>query len=622
MCGIAGILGLEGLSDVSKKAELLINGLSHRGPDAFGHFKDEEVLLVQTRLSIIDLDTRSHQPFYDPEGRYVLVFNGELYNYREVKQKLPDYRFVTESDTEVLMAAWKQWGLECVHQFNGMFAIAMWDRQTQTLFLVRDRLGIKPIYFYRGDQHYLFSSEIRAMLDTGLVPRKLASEYLSEYLRYQTVHAPRTLIQDVLLIPPGQYLQIQGENISEGKYWDLAENTQQFSGNEQDAKNNISRLLTEAVERRLVSDVPLGAFLSGGIDSSLLVGIASERLDKKLDTFSITFEENEFSEAPYSRLIAKKFSAQHHELELSAAGFLKDIPKALSAMDHPSGDGPNSYMVSQAVKKAGITVALSGLGGDELFAGYPFFTRYHSLQSKRFLLSYPKYIRQLIAKPIEWLKSYVSGQKMAETLLLPYFTIPHVYPINRRVLSEKWVKQLLSHPSDLDLMKQGLMNLFEFGNPAASLPLLSQVSVAEISTYMQHVLLRDTDQMSMAHALEVRVPFLDYKLVEYVMGIPDALKYPKFAKSLLVESFDGLLPDEIVHRPKMGFVLPWDQWMREELKPLCEEGLEYLSQSEYFSAKGVTSLYAHFLKGDKTISWSRVWPLVALGTWMKNNRIE
>ena len=299
-----------------------------------------------------------------------------------------------------------------------------------------------------------------------------------------------------------------------------------------------------------------------------------------------------------------------------------DIPNAMAAIDHPSGDGPNSFMVSQAVKKAGITVALSGLGGDELFAGYPFFTRYLSLQSKRFLLSYPKYVRQIAAKPIAWFKGGISGEKTAETLLLPYFTLPYVYPINRRVLSEKWVGRLLTSQVQQDALKQDLADGFGFGKSANQLPMLSQVSVAEMSTYMQNVLLRDTDQMSMAHALEVRVPFLDYELVEFVLGISDELKYPKYAKSLLVESFAGLLPDEIVHRPKMGFVLPWEGWLKNELRPLVEEGLDVLGQTAYFDKRQTQRLFQAFLNGDSAITWSRVWPLVALGIWMKHNSIE
>ena len=622
MCGIAGVYGLEGIADKQWLSDNLAKSIEHRGPDASNSFVDDHVILVHTRLSILDLDARSNQPFIDKSGRYVLVFNGELYNYKEVKKSLPEYAFNTESDTEVLLAAWIKWGADCVHRFNGMFAFSIWDKEKKELFIVRDRLGIKPVYFYQGDRSFVFGSELRALLNTGLVPRKLAQQNLPEYLKYQTVHAPRTLVQDVHLIPAGSYLKISDANVSEHSFWKAEEQVITKKVVADSVKKETKELLINAVDQRLISDVNIGAFLSGGIDSSLLVGIIRKELNKPIDTFAITFDEKEFSEAKYSRIVANHFQTNHHEIELSSNDFKEKIPKALLAMDHPSGDGPNSYTVSEAVKKEGITVALSGLGGDELFAGYPFFKRHLDLQQKKYLLSFPPFVRGMIGNLIKQIKPGTSGQKIAETLTLPYFSLAYTYPINRRVLPEMWINKLLGLEGQRDILSQEINELFLFGSHGSRLPELSKVSLVELTTYMQNVLLRDTDQMSMAHALEVRVPFLDDRLVSHCLSISDKLKYPKYPKSLLIESFEGLLPDEVVHREKMGFVLPWENWLRGDLKGLVDESFNYLIHSPYFKEKALVDLLSSFEKRTGGINWSRIWPLVTLGFWMKQNEIS
>ena len=622
MCGIAGIIGLEGVDDKSALADRLQRAMHHRGPDANGAYMDENVILSHTRLSILDLDERSNQPFTGNQDRFVLVFNGELYNYKSVKEQLNDYDFQTTSDTEVLHAAWLKWGVQCVHHFNGMFAFAIWDKQEKELFIVRDRMGIKPVYFYRGDKHMVFGSEIRTLLSSDLVPRKLAEENLPEYLKYQTVHSPRTMVKNVFLIPSGSYLKISDAQVIEHSYWKPEEQVEERKVDEISSKNQTKELLTQAVEKRLVSDVKVGAFLSGGIDSSLLVGIIAKELNKSIDTFSITFEEEEFSEAKYSRLITKQFKSNHHEIELSADHFKDKIPNALLAMDHPSGDGPNSYVVSEAVKKEGITVALSGLGGDELFAGYPFFKQHLALQQKKYLLSYPPFIRNGIGELMKWLKPGIQGQKIAETLALPYFDLAYSYPINRRVLPQNWIDDLLNTNVKNDVLSEEINYRFQYGSYASRLPELSKVSLVELSTYMQNVLLRDSDQMSMAHALEIRVPFLDHELVSHALSVSDKLKNPVYPKSFLVESFKGLLPDEIVHREKMGFVFPWEQWLRKDLNPLLEDGFSFLSETPYFSSDALVELKKAFQVNKNGINWSRVWPLVTLASWMKNNDIK
>ncbi|GAB5539354.1 MAG: asparagine synthase (glutamine-hydrolyzing) [Salibacteraceae bacterium] len=618
MCGIAGIFGVEGLSEPRIILERMNDALSHRGPDAEGTYLDDLVALGHRRLSIIDLSNEANQPFYSSDKRYVLVFNGELYNFQDLKHQLPDYDFKTNSDTEVLLAAFIKWGTASFQLLNGMFAFALYDTIDHKMWLVRDRVGIKPLYYAEQDTTIVFSSEIRSILKSGLVNRTLNKSVLYEYLQYQCVHAPRTLVKNVKMLEAGAFLELSDSGITHETYWKpwISEHS---DTDEIRVKKNIRDLLTKSVERRLVADVPLGAFLSGGIDSSLIVGIASERLGKSIDTFNVAFAEAEFSEAKYARLVAKRFNTNHHEIQLNPSDFLNALPEALSSIEHASGDGPNSWIVSRETKKQGITVAISGLGGDELFAGYDVFKQIPSIADRSWLLSFPKFMRRLIGSAVQQRMGVSRGGKFKEILTADYFDLEHLYPIFRKVLLDRQANALLNNPIAHNGVAALISDLEQY--PAFErLPVLSRISVAEMNSYMQNVLLRDTDQMSMAHALEVRVPFLDHELVEYCMHIPDKLKFPHSPKALLVNSFKDLLPEEVIHREKMGFVLPWEAWMKNELKPFCEERLEILAQLEAFQSESVFKLWQLFL--SEQISWSRVWPLVVLGDWIKQNEIE
>ncbi|MBL4705514.1 MAG: asparagine synthase (glutamine-hydrolyzing) [Flavobacteriales bacterium] len=623
MCGIVGIVGLKGIKKPEQVLNQMVQKMKHRGPDDNSTWIKEDVAFGHARLSIIDLGDQSNQPFTSEDGRYTIVFNGEIYNYQELKKTL-DYPFRTNSDTEVLLAAYIKWGADCCRMLNGMFAFAIHDNEENEVFIARDRLGIKPLYFYNATDNFVFASEIRSLLECPIVPRKISQDALVDYLRYQTVQAPNTILKDVEMLPPGHYIKVAEDDIEIGKYWDLVENRDR-SGlrmSRDEVKIEIRSKLLTAVERRLVANVPFGAFLSGGIDSSALVGLMSESATD-VKTFSITFEEAEFSEAKYARMVAEKFGTDHTEIQLSPTDFLKDLPDALNAMDHPSGDGPNTYIVSKATKEAGVTMVLSGLGGDELFAGYDIFKRSVELHNKRWLQSFPKVARKGIGGALKMIKPSVASNKINEILRADKMHFEYTYPISRQVLLDKQILTLLNREKLPDNWVFDTVNdLVGEKTSGIELPLLSKVSVAEISTYMQNVLLRDTDQMSMNSALEVRVPFLDHELVEFAIGIPDDLKFPNYPKQLLVESLGDLLPDEIVHRPKMGFVLPWEQWMKGELKTFCEERLMSLAKKPFMSQMALEDLWNRFLKGDKEITWSRLWYLVVLENWMVENDIE
>lgn len=625
MCGINGIYNIRKLSQPEELLREMNLTSKHRGPDYTGSYADQDVVLGHNRLSIIDLEASSNQPFVSEDGNLVLVFNGEIYNYREIRNILaPKYNFKTEGDTEVVLAAYQKWGPACLNHFNGMFAMAIWDKTKRELFLSRDRLGIKPLYYYDNLEQFAFSSEIRSLLTLPFLEKKINEDALVDYLRYGTVHAPRTMINGIRMLMPGHYCLLNEDGIKISQYWNINvhHSTESYNQNYDQVKNRTKELFFESVSRRLVSDVPFGAFLSGGIDSSAIVGAMSSVSDQKIDTFSVTFAEEAFSEAKYAKIIAKKFNTSHHEIKLTPEDFLKDLPEAVASIDHPSMDGPNSFVISKATKQAGVTVALSGLGGDELFGGYDIFKRAYSLLDKKWMMSFPLMFRKGLGSGLKLIKPGIASDKIKKTITSKYLELPYYYPINREILDDEKIHYLLNfHNYPDNAVHEILQHGIGIGSSGAKVPFLSRVSYAEINTYMQNVLLRDTDQMSMAHALEVRVPFLDHKLVEYIYGIRDDFKYPSTPKKLLIDSLGDLLPDEIVNRPKMGFTFPWEIWLKNELKDYCSEGLNYLKEMNLFNERGIDDIWVSFLQGNKKITWSRVWTLVVLGQWLKKHQI-
>lgn len=626
MCGINGIFGIENKEKSASFLHDMNKAMAHRGPDDEGVYSNSYIALSQRRLSIIDLSSNGHQPMWSNDNRLCIVYNGELYNYKELKFDLErarnnsnekPYHFKTNTDTEVILAAFLRWGKDCLHQFNGMFAFAIWDTQTEHLFIARDRMGIKPLYYARNNNVLAFSSEIRALLKSQIVSPKLNNLALSDYIRYQTAFAPHTLIKDVFMLLPGHYIETSRNNFNIKQYWNINSfvNKTDEDTSYSEVCQKVKNLFEKSVKRRLISDVPFGAFLSGGIDSSAVVGMMSKVSNTKVKTFSVIFDEGQFSEAKYARLIAEKFNTEHHEIKLSPNDFKNEVNDALLATDHPGGDGPNTYVVSKATKNAGITMALSGLGGDELFAGYDIFKRSLKLEKLKWLAAIPGI--SVAAQINKMIRPGIAADKIAELFALNSFNLRNTYPLARQVFLEEQINKILRNKVE----KSSIHEIIKHIN-LKNKNILSAVSIAEISTYMQNVLLRDTDQMSMAHALEVRVPFLDYELIEYVVGLPDKFKIPTSPKKLLVDSLGDMLPPEIVNRPKMGFTLPWKEWLKTDLKPLCEDNLQKLAQNPYFDGKEIESLWKRFLNNDPHITWSRIWYLVSLQHWISTNNIE
>ncbi|HEX8514881.1 MAG TPA: asparagine synthase (glutamine-hydrolyzing) [Bacteroidia bacterium] len=629
MCGINGIYGLKNVQTAKEKIAMMNTCMKHRGPDDEGDFVEENIALGHRRLSIIDLSAAGHQPMVSFDKRYHIVYNGELYNYRQLKFELQRvitgsgqqaYLFQTNTDTEVIIAAYARWGADCLKRFNGMYAFAIWDILEKKLFIARDRLGIKPLYYFFTNGVFAFSSELRSLLAGNIIPRRVDPEGLKDYLRYQTVHAPNTMVKGVKMLMPGHCVTISDADVKIREYWSLTDNISEGSKGKsyQEVCSDVNSLLTSAVERRLIADVPFGAFLSGGIDSSAVVGLMNKVSSEKVRTFSVTFDESEFSEAKYAQLIAKKFNTDHHEIKLSPADFLKELPNALKAMDHPSGDGPNTYIVSKATKAAGITMALSGLGGDELFAGYDVFKRSLELNKKNWLNLVPRGVRSMGGSILTEMKKGVASEKIAALLRQPKINFDSFYALSRQVLMDEQISEILNAGT----LSGNSVSKIITDQDMTHLPQITKVSIAEISTYMQNILLRDTDQMSMALALEVRVPFIDYTLVEYVLGVPDKFKSTASPKKLLVDSLGDILPEEVVNRPKMGFTFPWKNWMKNELKQFCEQRMISLSRRKMFNERGVMKLWTDFLSDDPRVTWSRIWYLVVLENWLTENSIE
>lgn len=621
MCGISGIFGLEDISDPKGLVNSMNQALSHRGPDAQGIYLQEEVCLGHRRLSIIDVDTSSDQPFVDPKGRYLLVYNGEIYNFRELKAQLVNWEFRTHSDTEVLMAAYDQWGLECLSLFNGMFAFALWDREEKKLIIARDRLGIKPLYFALKGKSLIFASELRAILATGLIKPKLDRFSLSDFVQYQTVHDQRTILSGMEMLPPAHVLILHDNEQTLKSYWRPEPLSLRIPSSREEVVKALRTKLESAVALRLVADVPFGAFLSGGIDSSAIVALMSKHSDTQVNTFSVTFDEGEYSESRYAQQVAHLYHTAHTEIRLSPEDFLDNLPKALDHMDHPSGDGPNSFIVSKVTKEAGVTMALSGLGGDELFTGYGLFQQTSSLLDKKWIEIYPMFLRRLLANVLKMVKKDAPGEKMASILTLQWMDLLHIYPEMRKVLPDHIIEDLLNLSRGMERFSMP-RQMRNWQGDWKSWPRMSQISWAEMNTYMRDVLLRDTDQMSMAHGLEVRVPFLDHRLVEFVLALPDEYKQGTSTKALLVDAMGKDLPREIVYRPKMGFTLPWEYWMKGPLKAFCEQHITALGQRGILNERVLQDIWKGFIKGDKRYTYSRLWHFVVLEYWMTKNHVS
>jgi asparagine synthase (glutamine-hydrolysing) len=620
MCGIAGILPFR--KEIGPQAiQKMTEALKHRGPDATGYYCDEYIQLGHTRLSIIDLEHSADQPMWDCDKRYVIVFNGEIFNYQELRRKLSDYPFRTNSDTEVILAAYRKWGNDFVRHFNGMFAFAIWDTVEKELLLVRDRLGIRPFYVHIADNHLVFASEIRSILASGLVAPKLDKSAVQDMLSFQSVGHPVTIIEDIVQVEAGTIMRIKNGQVSKHLYWNFFRREVDFDfADEKGVQKQVRNLLFRAVERRLVSDVPVAAFLSGGIDSSAVVGMMAEVGSTPPNTFTISMRESDFDESHYAELVAKKYNTKHNRVLLEPEYFLDALPEGLDRMDTPSGDGMNTYIVSKVVRRDGFKVALTGAGGDELFAGYPFFKRFTQFKRLGAALGGANWLRKPVAKVLQGITTTARAERIVGLVADTKSSIVNFYPQCRRILTPGLLRKL----TRMDVYAESLISrkLRQYQTELEELPWLSQVSAADFMGYTQSTMMKDNDQCSMAVALELRQPFFDHELIEFMMAVPDKFKYPVYPKKLLVDALGDLIPHEVVHRPKQGFLFPWKYWMKKELRGFCEKYLERIGQRDFVNHTQLMLHWKKFLQGDTSVRWMEIWLFVILEYWLEKNGVE
>lgn len=584
----------------------------HRGPDDCGIVSCGEVHLGNTRLAIIDTSTAGHQPMNDPESGNWITYNGETYNFKDLHRELADDTWVSNTDTEVVLRAYAKWGIDAFRKLRGMFAFAIWDDQKQTLVLARDPLGIKPLYYYADDEQFIFASELRALLASGVVPRKLSTAGVDSYLANGSIEEPLTIVEGVRQLLPGHCLQVNRElELRDVEF--AIPNSKSVDGNRDDAVARLRSELEESVRVHLVSDVPLGVFLSGGMDSSALVALLSRVSDQQPKTFSVVFDEAAYTEAPFSRAVAERFNTDHSEIRLSEDRLLDILPTAINAIDQPTMDGVNTFVVSSAVKREGITVALSGLGGDELFAGYPSFRR--ALKFGAMPQASKCFLRAASGVGKFALNGSVQREKFWQ-LLNSDGGPEDVYRISRQLFSTDAVTGLTGREASNHL-SNGCRHDSDIVNA---------ISRLEMRGYMTNTLLRDTDAMSMAHSLEVRVPFVDVKLIDYVLSLPGEWKIGAGGgpKPLLADAMSDLLPHEFMARPKMGFTLPFEKWMQGKMRAEISAVLEDEKRLSLvgLNAEMVGKVWRKFLQSPKAVGWSRPWAIYVLAKWCEINGVS
>ncbi|HVF99686.1 MAG TPA: asparagine synthase (glutamine-hydrolyzing), partial [Chloroflexia bacterium] len=614
------------LPDLAERLETMAQAMAHRGPDDQGISvaPGDRAGLVNRRLAIRDLSPAGHMPM--GSGSLCITYNGEIYNAQELRSELEGigYQFCSNSDTEAILHGYAAWGAGVVHKLRGMFAFAILDRRADNpegrLFVARDRLGIKPLYYAETSQAFVFASELKALISSGLVGREINPAGLAGYLMLGSVPNPLTIYRDARALEPGCTLTIEaGSAPTIRRYWSLPKGeTEQISTGE--AVERVRALLEEAVRIRLVSDVPLGAFLSGGLDSSAVVALMRKATDGPIRTCSMVFEEAGYSEAPYARAMAQAAGAEHYERVVTAEDVAGEMDRIMWAMDQPTIDGVNTYFVSQTAREAGLTVALSGLGGDELFGGYANTFRGvpQMLKALRLTRAVPGG-GVLAQSAIGLLPDRERWGRVGDALLRPP-SLASAYMTRRGLFSPGEVKALLA-PDVWREAARAFDTTRHIGQRAGSTrqagagdEVFAWVSRAELSTYTHHQLLRDTDVMSMAHSLEVRVPLLDHVLVETVLRMPTSVKVNGVGpKSLLLKAMGDDLPEAVkARRAKQGFTFPFDKWLRGPLRGYVNEGGER-DNNPMLRAEAVKGVQRAFRQGK--VHWSRAWALAVLRAW-------
>ena len=630
MCGILGFLTPR-VADIPDLAVLrsMRDSLVHRGPDDSGEFirpvddRGPFVFLGHRRLSIIDL-AGGHQPLSNENETVWVIFNGEIYNFLELRSRLEalGHRFRTNSDTEVVVHAYEEYGERCFRHFNGMFAIGIWDETRRRLLLARDRFGKKPLYYSFVKGNFLFASELKALIAYPNFSRQINPLSFTKYLFFEYVPSPHTIFKEANKLPPASYLIFEKNGIRVIEFWspfDSGKIAEQLSEGEIEAK--IVELLRQSVRRRLISDVPLGVFLSGGIDSSAITAFAQEEVPGKVRTFSIGFEDPSFDESTYASFASKYLKTDHHQQVMKPADLLHLVPQLPDILDEPMADASilPTYLLSKFTRQH-VTVALGGDGGDELFAGYPTYLAHQMARQYEFFLTHSRPILSFLGNllPVSdnnisfdfKVKKFLSGIGYPEGIRNFIWLGSFSFPELKRVLPP----ELCSHVDPVQIMEE--VDGYQKGFPLEDKTTLLQY--LDMKLYLQDDILVKVDRASMACSLEVRAPFLDYELVEFVMNLPSSLKLRRFtSKYLLKKVMKDFLPKEVINRKKKGFGVPIAKWVKGPLRELFGDLLSYdrIKQEGFLNPDYVTCLLRDHLANKKD-NRKQLWTLLVWELWV------
>ena len=647
MCGIAGAIG--GIdTELTRAVQLASEQQRHRGPDDDGSWESGRsgqagAMFGFRRLAIIDLSPDGHQPMIDAATGNAIVFNGEIYNYQELRRELEGLgnEFVSRSDTEVILKAYASWGADAIGRLRGMFALAIWDSRDRTVLLARDRVGIKPLYLAtvprpNGSSALLFASELRSLLATDLIERRLHPTALDSYLWNGFVVGPETIIAGVQLLPSGTLARIDPNSprCEPRHYWQLPAEVVGGSG-VMDGVERLRHELSTAMRQHLVSDVPLGVFLSGGIDSSAVAAMAAEQAaggPPSVKTFNISFDEAEFDESKYASAVAEALGTDHMDVRLTQRHFLDHLDDALAAIDQPTFDGINTYFVSRAVREAGITVALAGTGGDELFGGYNSFVDVpKSARAARICRFLPAGLSRSMAHGVARWKLGRFGELPPQTrwgklgdVLCSGGGLLDAYQVSYAMFTEEVHEALQGHRHASSTRGIATKRSAELAALIADCSPKHAVSTLEIANFLGERLLRDTDWSGMAVSLEVRVPLIDHGVIEAAAAVESGRRFEPLGKKRLLRDLAlSKVDPAIFDRPKSGFVLPIEAWCRQRLK---DEVAEVLADRNLCEAAGldhatVGKLWRSFSAGAPGMYWSRIWVVFVLLRWCREHRV-
>jgi asparagine synthase (glutamine-hydrolysing) len=633
MCGIAALLGDLPSDQIESSLSGMLDAQAHRGPDDSGSVVISTggamLGLGNRRLAIQDISPLGHQPMHNENTGDVLVYNGEIYNAPELKEVLQNagHCFRGHSDTEVLLRGYEEWGIECLDRLRGMFAFALWDARRSRLVIARDHFGIKPVYYAKGNGWIACASEVQALTSCGLMAAEVDRRALAGYLAYGGVQEPLTMIADVFALPRGSWKEFDnsGKVTGDGKYWEFPRLRR--SAEVQPLSEIVEEgrvLLQKAVKRHLLSDVRIGVFLSGGLDSTAILGLARNREDDHfLEAFTVSFPDRpEDDECRVAQATAARFGAPFNECQVSDSTALRWMADALARIDQPSMDGFNTYVVARAAREQGIVVALSGLGGDEMFAGYNLFRRVprtYNLMS--WLNPLPERLRKAASTLATAFTSRIARGK-AEEIMAADPGLIGIYFHYRRLLSNSNLAAMGMNAGELGLGEDFQLAECRYQDCYVPGDHVASVGRLDSSFYLQNLLLRDSDVFGMANSLEIRVPFLGRDLAEWALGLPGNVLLPRGApqKYLLRKMCASVYTNAQLKQPKRGFALPFAAWLQGPLRELMEENLRSLRLSGLLDPRGIDLLRKMFDAEPNSPAWSRVWALVVLGTWLQKQK--